>query len=84
MHYTQWPFIGASPNGIILCQCHDDTGALETKYLYCHHHDAIDSAAIKDTNASSACKSRMMALYFLTVDMHTITLVCNANFCVYL
>ena len=42
----QWPFIGASPDGIISCQCHG-TGVLELKCPYCHRDDAIESAAIK-------------------------------------
>ena len=82
---TQWPFIGASPDGIISCQCHDDTGVLEIKCPYCHRDDAIESAASKDTNFclkkqddGSLVLDHGHAYYY---QVQTQLFVCNANFC---
>ena len=66
----EWLFIGASPDGIISCQCHGK-GVLEVKCPYCHHDDTIEYAVSKD--AKFCCKSMMMGLYILTMDLHTIT-----------
>ena len=44
----KWPFIGASPDGIICCLC-CGKGALEIKCPYCHKGEAINSAAASDT-----------------------------------
>jgi len=37
----EWPFIGASPDGVISCQFHGK-GVLEVKCPYCHCDDAIE------------------------------------------
>jgi len=43
----EWPFIGASPDGIISCQCHGK-GVFEVKRPYCHRDDTIECAVNKD------------------------------------
>ena len=45
----QWPFIGASPDGIITCEC-CTKGVLEIKCPYCHHEESIKSAAANSSN----------------------------------
>ena len=37
---SEWPFIGASPDGIINCSCHEK-GVLEIKSLFCHQESTI-------------------------------------------
>ena len=46
----EWPYIGASPDGIVNCAC-CGTGALEIKYPYCHRRDSIADAAVTDKNS---------------------------------
>ena len=41
----KWPFIGASPDGIINCSCHGK-GVLEIKCPFCHWESTIQSAAM--------------------------------------
>ena len=44
----QWPFIGASPDGIINCTC-CGKGVLEIKCPYCHQGTDVQAVAIKDS-----------------------------------
>ena len=44
---TQWPYVEASPNGIIECSCHG-RGVLEIKYPYCHRESSLQTAAAED------------------------------------
>ena len=44
----QWPFIGASPDGIINCTC-CGKGVLEIKCPYCHRGTDVWTAAIEDS-----------------------------------
>ena len=43
-----WPYIGASPDGIVECDC-CSKGTVEIKYLCSHWEDSIEQAAISDT-----------------------------------
>lgn len=43
----QWPYIGASPDGIVCCLC-CGRSALEIKCPYCHQGESIDFAASHD------------------------------------
>lgn len=43
----QWPFIGASPDGVIECSC-CGKGVLEIKCPFCHRDSSIISAAKED------------------------------------
>ena len=45
----EWPFIGASPDGIIECLCHGK-GALEIKCPYCHRSKDVTDAVSNDKN----------------------------------
>ena len=44
----QWPFIGASPDGIVSCAC-CGTGVLEIKCPNCHQGTDIRTPAIEDS-----------------------------------
>ena len=44
---TQWPFVGASPDGIINCTCHGK-GVLEIKCPFCHREVSLQTAASED------------------------------------
>ena len=68
-------------NGIVLCQCHDDTGVVEIKCPYCHCNDAIDSAAIKDSKFCLLMAHRAHAYYY---QVQTQLFLFNANFCDFL
>ncbi len=46
-----WPFIGASPDGIVCCTC-CGKGTLEIKCPYCHKGDSVQSAASKDIRST--------------------------------
>ena len=41
----QWPYMGASPDGIIKCKCHGK-GVLEIKCPFCHKVASIKGAAL--------------------------------------
>ena len=41
---TDWPFIGASPDGLINCSC-CGKGAVEIKCSYCHRFETVDKVA---------------------------------------
>ena len=45
----KWPFIGASPDGVVSCQC-CGKGSLEIKCPYCHRGESIEDAASHDKN----------------------------------
>jgi len=46
---SQWPFIAASPDGIINCTCHGQ-GVLEIKCPYSHRYESVEEAASNDEN----------------------------------
>ena len=43
----QWPFVGASPDGIINCTCHG-RGVLEIKCPLCHRETLLQTVATED------------------------------------
>ena len=43
----QWPYLGASPDGVVSCDC-CGRGVLEIKCPFCHHADTITVAATDD------------------------------------
>ena len=43
----QWPFVGATPDGIISCSC-CGRGVLEIKCPYCHRGESIEMSVSKD------------------------------------
>ena len=45
----QWPFIGASPDGVINCTC-CGKGVIEIKCPYCHRGTDVQAAAVMDSN----------------------------------
>ena len=45
----QWPFVGASPDGIITCDC-CPKGVLEIKCPFCHRDESIAAAITSDKN----------------------------------
>ena len=45
---SQWPFIGASPDGVINCTC-CGKGVLEIKCPYCHRGTDVQTAATEDS-----------------------------------
>ena len=45
----KWPFIGASPDGIVSCQC-CGKGTLELKCPFCHKGETIEDAVSLDKN----------------------------------
>ena len=45
----RWPFIAASPDGVINCDCHGK-GVLEIKCPFTHRHETITEAVINDSN----------------------------------
>ena len=44
----QWPFVGASPDGVVDCTC-CGKGVLEIKCPYCHRENDLRTAAAQDT-----------------------------------
>ena len=82
----EWPFIGASPDGIINCSCHGK-GVLEIKCPFCHRESTIQSAAMDKTfclkkSGENLCLDRSHAYYY---QVQTQLFVCDveyADFCV--
>jgi len=42
---SQWPYVGASPDGIVECKCHGK-GVLEIKCPFCHKESTLKDAAV--------------------------------------
>ena len=47
----QWPFVGASPDGIISCNCHG-RGVLEIICPFYHHETSLQTLATEDKKFS--------------------------------
>ena len=80
----EWPFIGASPDGIIECLCHG-RGTLEIKCLCCHRGEDIVNAASNDKNFclkkdvdGSLHLDPNHAYYY---QIQTQLFVCDVNYC---
>ena len=79
----QWPFIGASPDGIISCHC-CTKGVLEIKCPYCHREESIEVAAANDRKFCLNERNGSLYLdhshpYFYQVQ--TQIFVCNVLYC---
>ena len=84
---TEWPFVGASPDGIINCTCHG-RGVLEIKCSFCHREASLQTAATEDKKFCLKVTDGKLHLdkshaYYYQVQ--TQLFVCNvdyADFCV--
>ena len=79
----KWPFIGASPDGIVDCYC-CGKGVLEIKCPYSHRHESIEAAASNDPNF---CLKKDEDLLYLDhkhayyYQVQTQMFVCNVDYC---
>lgn len=79
----KWPYIGASPDGTVYCQC-CGKGALEIKCPYCHRGEAINSAAASD---KKFCLKEINGKLHLDMDhmyyyqIQTQLFVCDVEYC---
>ena len=79
----KWPFIGASPDGIVDCYC-CGKGVLEIKCPYSHRHESIEAAASNDPNF---CLKKDEDLLYLDhkhayyYQVQTQMFVCNVEYC---
>ena len=85
---SEWPFIGASPDGIVECSCHGK-GTFEIKCPYCHRGEDIVCATSNDKKF--CLKKDVDGALFLDPDhayyyqIQTQLLVCDvsySDFCV--
>jgi len=80
----EWPFIGASPDGIIDCLCHG-RGTLEIKCPYCHRGEDIVDAASNDKkfclkkDVDGALHLDHSHAYYYQIQ--TQLFVCNVEYC---
>ena len=82
----EWPFIGASPDGVVDCSCHGK-GVLEIKYPFCHCNSTIQSAATdrKFCLQQSGERLRLDKNHAYYYQIQTQLFVCgveHADFCV--
>lgn len=78
-----WPFISASPDGIINCKC-CPKGVLEIKCPYCHRDESIVSATVNDKNFCLTEDYEGLHLdhshqYYYQVQMQIF--VCDVTYC---
>ena len=79
----QWPFIAASPDGVLNCKCHEKS-VLEIKCPYTHQNEGIEAAACNDSNfclqehEGTLCLDRNHAYYY---QVQTQMFVCNVTYC---
>ena len=79
----QWPYMGASPDGIIECKC-CGKGVLEVKCPYSHREESVLSAALNDNKFCLKMDNGELHLshehaYYYQVQ--TQMFVCNVNYC---
>ena len=79
----QWPFVGASPDGIITCDC-CPKGVLEIKCPFCHRGESIAAAITSDKNFCLTEVDGQISLdhchaYYYQVQ--TQIFVCNVDYC---
>ena len=79
----QWPFVGASPDGIITCNC-CSKGVLEIKCPFCHHDESIAAASTSDKNFCLSEVDGQISLdhchaYYYQVQ--TQIFVCDVEYC---
>ena len=79
-----WPFIGASPDGIVSCAC-CGKGTLEIKCPYCHRGDSIESAASEDSKfclqAASDGTLHLIHSHAYYYQVQTQLFVSNLDYC---
>lgn len=79
----QWPFIGATPDGIVSCTCCGE-GVMEIKCPYCHKGQSIE-VSIQDTkfciqkNVNGVLELDHSHSYYYQVQ--TQLFVCSAKYC---
>ena len=78
-----WPFIGASPDGIVNCDC-CPKGVLEIKSPYCHRNESIISATVNDKKFCLREEDEILHLdcshqYYYQVQ--TQIFVCDVAYC---
>ena len=79
----QWPFIAASPDGVISCKCHEK-GVLEIKFPYTHRNEGVEAAACNDSNfclqehEGTLRLDRNHAYYY---QVQTQMFVCDVTYC---
>ena len=79
----QWPYIGASPDGIVCCLC-CRRSALKIKCPYCHQGESIDFAAshdkmfcLKEADGKLQLDNDHMYYY----QIQTQLFVCDVKYC---
>ena len=77
----EWPFIGASPDGIINCSCHGK-GVLEIKCPFFHRESTIQSAAMDkhfclEQSSEKLYLDKKHAYYY---QIQTQLFVCNVEY----
>ena len=84
---TQWPIVGASPDGIINCTCHGK-GVLKIKCPFCHWEASLQTAVSEDKKfclKKSDGNLRLDESHAYFYQVQTQLFVCNvdyADFCV--
>ena len=79
----QWPFIAASPDGVVNCKCCEKI-IIEIKCPYTHRNDSIEVAVFNDKNfclevhEDTLRLNRNHAYYY---QVQTQMFVCNVNYC---
>ena len=78
-----WPYIGASPDGVISCEC-CPKGVLEIKCPFCHRDECISDAVTNDKNFCLTEADGRISLdhkhpYYYQVQ--TQIFVCDVQYC---
>ena len=73
----EWPFLGASPDGTVHCDC-CGSGVVEIKCPYCHHHDsALENQSCHVDNGDCLQLDRWHYYY----QVQTQIFVSNVDYC---
>ena len=74
----EWPFLGASPDGTVHCDC-CGSGVVEIKCPYCHRHDsALENQSCLVDNGDRLQLDRSHAYYY---QVQTQIFVSNVDYC---
>ena len=79
----EWPHLGASPDGLVLCAC-CGKGVVEIKCPYCHHDEDIET--VTTNNSSCLVKSADGSLHLdqthtYYYQVQTQIFVCRVDYC---
>jgi len=80
---SQWPFIAATPDGVINCTCHGQ-GVLEIKCPYSHRYESVEEAASNDKKFCLKEDQGIIKLDSTHAYYHQIQtqlFVCNVDYC---